>query len=138
VVRAQLIATTAEVDTLTNLLTANPLAAGAGVSVLGLAGVVGSIFGNGKVSTVNAQQAYELLLSEERVALLDIRSKAGAKAGTPDLREAKKKVLSLPYTQVRACRCCCKHAYSCAVLLWWRLCMVSSFRLLHHPHMAPR
>jgi hypothetical protein len=118
VVRAQPFVDTAEVETLSNLLTANPLAAGAGVSVLGLAGVVGSIFGNGKVSTVSAQQAYDLLLNEERVALLDIRSKVAAKAGTPDLREAKKKVLSLPYTQVRPSGSCPEHAYYHLVLTY--------------------
>jgi hypothetical protein len=76
----------------------NSSAASAGA--FSIAGLFSGLLGNRKVAGLSAAEAYQYLLKEPRTVLVDIRNKAEAANGTPDIREAKKRVLSLPYTKV--------------------------------------
>ena len=81
----------------------NTSAAGAGA--FSIAGLFSGLLGNRKVAGLSAAEAYQYLIKEPRTILLDIRNKSEAATGTPDLKEAKKRVLSLPYTRVSKGKC---------------------------------
>ncbi|KAK9815587.1 hypothetical protein WJX72_006317 [[Myrmecia] bisecta] len=65
-----------------------------------LAGVLGGGVGS-KAKATSAVNAFEALKEEPRTVFVDIRNKQDVKEfGSPDLRAARKSIVSVPYTQV--------------------------------------
>lgn len=83
----------------------NPLLVGGGIALLLVPVGIGAIqqlaSGGAQVKVTSPARAFEALEQNPKVILLDIRSKAEVKeAGSPDLKSIKRKLVSLPYTQV--------------------------------------
>ncbi len=64
--------------------------------------LVGGASQGAKVGPTSAARAVEALAEDERVIIVDIRSKESVKEyGTPDIRATKKKLNSVPFTKVK-------------------------------------
>jgi hypothetical protein len=89
-------------DGLVGFVNENPLVVAAGVAAIALPLLLAQILGGGGSSkpyaVVSARAAYQRLLEEPDAQLVDIRPLKDAREdGTPDLKEAKKKVAAVPY-----------------------------------------
>ncbi|XP_066334202.1 protein THYLAKOID RHODANESE-LIKE, chloroplastic-like [Miscanthus floridulus] len=89
-------------DVLLDFVNENPLVVAAGVAAVALPLLLAQILGGGGGSkpyaVVSARAAYQRLLEEPDAQLVDIRPlKDTREAGTPDLKEAKKKAAAVPY-----------------------------------------
>jgi hypothetical protein len=89
-------------DGLVDFVNENPLVVAAGVAAVALPLLLAQILGGGGSSkpyaVVSARAAYQRLLEEPDAQLVDIRPlKDAREAGTPDLKEAKKKAAAVPY-----------------------------------------
>ncbi|XP_066330008.1 protein THYLAKOID RHODANESE-LIKE, chloroplastic-like [Miscanthus floridulus] len=87
---------------LVDFVNENPLVVAAGVAAVALPLLLAQILGGGGGSkpyaVVSARAAYQRLLEEPDAQLVDIRPlKDAREAGTPDLKEAKKKAAAVPY-----------------------------------------
>ncbi|KAF8642637.1 hypothetical protein HU200_067318 [Digitaria exilis] len=87
---------------LADFVSENPLVVAAGVAAVALPLLLAQLLGGGAgskpYSVVSARAAYQRLLEEPAAQLVDIRTRKDAQEdGTPDLREAKKKVVAVPY-----------------------------------------
>jgi rhodanese-related sulfurtransferase len=95
------------VDTagITDLVADNPILVGGGLLLLalpvGINLVLGAASGGSGLKPTTVTKALDALQQDERVVLVDIRSRAEAKAqGSPDLRSIKRSAIALPYTSV--------------------------------------
>ncbi|XP_062218764.1 protein THYLAKOID RHODANESE-LIKE, chloroplastic isoform X2 [Phragmites australis] len=88
-------------DGLVDLVAQNPLLAAAGVAAVALPLVLSRVLGGGAskpYAVVSARAAYQRLLEEPDAQLVDIRPlKEAREAGAPDIRDAKKKAVAVPY-----------------------------------------
>ncbi|RCV04602.1 hypothetical protein SEVIR_1G013200v4 [Setaria viridis] len=90
-------------DGLVDFVTENPIVIAASVAAVALPLLLGQLLGGGgggskSYAVVSARTAYQRLLEEPGVQLVDIRAlKDAREAGAPDLREAKKKAAAVPY-----------------------------------------
>ncbi|CAD6247366.1 unnamed protein product [Miscanthus lutarioriparius] len=89
-------------DGLVDFVNENPLVVAAGVAAVALPLLLAQILGGGGGSkpyaVVSARAAYQRLLEEPDAQLVDIRPlKDAREAGTPDLKEAKKKAAAVPF-----------------------------------------
>jgi chitinase domain-containing protein 1 len=91
-------------DGLVDFVTENPVVVAASVAGIALPLVLARVLGGGggggfkPYSVVSARAAYQRLLEEPDAQLVDIRPlKDARQAGAPDLREAKKKAVAVPY-----------------------------------------
>ncbi|KAK3152662.1 hypothetical protein QOZ80_2BG0161870 [Eleusine coracana subsp. coracana] len=89
-------------DGLVAFVTDNPVVVAASVGAVALPVVLARVLGGGGGSkpyaVVSARTAYQRLVEEPDVQLVDIRPlKDARQAGAPDLREAKKKAVAVPY-----------------------------------------
>jgi chitinase domain-containing protein 1 len=89
---------------LVDFVTETPVVVAASVAGIALPLVLARVLGGGggggfkPYSVVSARAAYQRLLEEPDAQLVDIRSlKDARQAGAPDLREAKKKAVAVPY-----------------------------------------
>ncbi|KAG8058633.1 hypothetical protein GUJ93_ZPchr0002g24908 [Zizania palustris] len=85
---------------LVDFVTQNPLVAAAGVAAVALPLVLAQVLGGASkpYGVVSASAAYRTVLEEPDTQLLDIRPLADAREnGAPDIREAKKKAVAVPY-----------------------------------------
>ncbi|KAL5207657.1 hypothetical protein ABZP36_032092 [Zizania latifolia] len=85
---------------LVDFVTQNPLVAAAGVAAVALPLLLAQVFGGASkpYGVVSASAAYRTVLEEPDAQLLDIRPLADAREnGAPDVREAKKKAVAVPY-----------------------------------------
>ncbi|KAF8676665.1 hypothetical protein HU200_046900 [Digitaria exilis] len=90
-------------DGLADFVSENPLVVAAGVAAVALPLLLAQLLGGGggskPYSVVSARAAYQRLLEEPAAQLVDIRTRKDAQEdGAPDLREAKKKVVAVPYS----------------------------------------
>jgi len=91
-----------DLDGLVDFVNENPLVVAAGVAAVALPLLLAQVLGGGGSSkpyaVVSARAAYQRLLEEPDAQLVDIRPlKDAREAGTPDLKEAKKKAAAVPY-----------------------------------------
>ncbi|XP_062223600.1 protein THYLAKOID RHODANESE-LIKE, chloroplastic-like [Phragmites australis] len=88
-------------DGLVDFVAQNPLVVAAGLAAVALPLVLSQVLGGGgskPYAVVSARAAYQRLLEEPDAQLVDIRPlKDAREAGAPDLREAKKKAVAVPY-----------------------------------------
>ncbi|KAG2649967.1 protein THYLAKOID RHODANESE-LIKE, chloroplastic-like [Panicum virgatum] len=89
-------------DGLADFVAENPLVVAAGVAAVALPLVLAQLLGGGGAAkpyaVASARAAYQRLLEEPGAQLVDIRPlKDAREAGAPDLREAKKKAVAVPY-----------------------------------------
>ncbi|TVU33302.1 hypothetical protein EJB05_25112 [Eragrostis curvula] len=88
-------------DGLVDFVSENPVVVVASITAVALPVVLARVLGGGGAkpySVVSARAAYQRLVEEPDVQLVDIRSRKDAReAGAPDLREAKKKAVAVPY-----------------------------------------
>ncbi|GJM90782.1 hypothetical protein PR202_ga07093 [Eleusine coracana subsp. coracana] len=90
-------------DGLVAFVTDNPVVVAASVGALALPVVLARVLGGGggggkPYAVVSARAAYQRLVEESDAQLVDIRPLRDARqAGAPDLREAKKKAVAVPY-----------------------------------------
>ncbi|KAF0932913.1 hypothetical protein E2562_013112 [Oryza meyeriana var. granulata] len=85
---------------LVDFVTQNPLVAAAGVAAVALPLVLAQVIGGASkpYGVVSASAAYRTMVEEPGAQLVDIRPPGDAReTGSPDLREAKKKVVAVPY-----------------------------------------
>ncbi|CAD6251209.1 unnamed protein product [Miscanthus lutarioriparius] len=91
-----------DLDGLVDFVNENPLVVAAGVAAVALPLLLAQVLGGGGSSkpyaVVSARAAYQRLLEEPDAQLVDIRPlKDAREAGTPDLKDAKKKAAAVPY-----------------------------------------
>ncbi|KAG2657555.1 protein THYLAKOID RHODANESE-LIKE, chloroplastic-like isoform X2 [Panicum virgatum] len=89
-------------DGLAGFVAENPLVVAAGVAAVALPLLLARLLGGGGAAkpyaVASARAAYQRLLEEPGAQLVDIRPlKDAREAGAPDLREAKKKAVAVPY-----------------------------------------
>jgi chitinase domain-containing protein 1 len=89
-------------DGLVDFVNENPLVVAAGVAAIAVPLLLAQLLGGGgsskPYSVLSAKAAYQRLLEEPDAQLVDIRPlKDAREAGTPDLKEAKKKAAAVPY-----------------------------------------
>ena len=87
-------------DGLLDLVAQNPLVVAAGVAVVAVPLVLSRVLGGASkpYGTVSGKAAYQRLLGEPDAQLVDIRPlKDAREVGSPDIREAKKKAVAVPY-----------------------------------------
>jgi len=89
-------------DGLADFVAENPLVVAAGVAAVALPLLLARLLGGGGAAkpyaVASARAAYQRLLEEPGAQLVDIRPlKDAREAGAPDLREAKKKAVAVPY-----------------------------------------
>uniref|UniRef100_A0A804PGJ2 Protein THYLAKOID RHODANESE-LIKE, chloroplastic n=1 Tax=Zea mays TaxID=4577 RepID=A0A804PGJ2_MAIZE len=89
-------------DGLVDFVNDNPLVVAAGVAAIAVPLLLAQLLGGGgsskPYSVLSAKAAYQRLLEEPDAQLVDIRPlKDAREAGTPDLKEAKKKAAAVPY-----------------------------------------
>ena len=89
-------------DGLAGFVAENPLVVAAGVAAVALPLLLARLLGGGGAAKPyavdSARAAYQRLLEEPGAQLVDIRPlKDAREAGAPDLREAKKKAVAVPY-----------------------------------------
>jgi hypothetical protein len=85
---------------LADFVAQNPLVVAAGVAVVAVPFFVSRLLGGASkpYGTVSGKAAYQTLLEEPGAQLVDIRPiKDAREAGSPDIREAKKKAVAVPY-----------------------------------------
>jgi hypothetical protein len=93
-------------DDLGGFLAENALLIGGGAIIVSIPfiinAIIGAVQGSDKAAKATTPaNTFQALQDDERVLLVDIRSKADVKAsGAPDLRPIKRKSISLPYTNV--------------------------------------
>lgn len=70
-----------------------------------ISGFAGGAIG-GKVKGTTAEKTLEAMQAEPRVVLLDVRPKESVRElGSPDLKDVKRRLVTMPYTQVRGRPC---------------------------------
>ncbi|KQJ94281.1 protein THYLAKOID RHODANESE-LIKE, chloroplastic [Brachypodium distachyon] len=88
-------------DGLVDFVAQNPLVVAAGFAVVAVPLVLAQVLGGGSskpYGTVSGKAAYQRLLEEPDAQLVDIRPlKDAREVGSPDIREAKKKAVAVPY-----------------------------------------
>lgn len=87
-------------DGLVDFVAQNPLIIAAGIAVVAVPLVVSQLLGGTSkpYGTVSGKAAYQKLLEEPGAQLVDIRPlKDAREVGSPDIREAKKKAVAVPY-----------------------------------------
>ncbi|KAL6889022.1 hypothetical protein ACP4OV_010048 [Aristida adscensionis] len=87
-------------DGVVGFVAQNPLVAAAGVAAVALPLLLSRVLGGASkpYSVVPARAAYQRLIEEPGAQLVDIRPLKDARAaGAPDLREARKKAVAVPY-----------------------------------------
>jgi len=85
---------------LVDFIAQNPLVVAAGFSVVAVPLVVSQVLGGASkpYETVSVKAAYRRLLEEPDAQLVDIRPlKDAREVGSPDISEAKKKAVAVPY-----------------------------------------
>uniref|UniRef100_A0ACD5ZNV4 Uncharacterized protein n=1 Tax=Avena sativa TaxID=4498 RepID=A0ACD5ZNV4_AVESA len=85
---------------LVDFVAQNPLVVAAGVAVVAVPFFVSQLLGGTSkpYGTVSGKAAYQTLLEEPGAQLVDIRPlKDAREVGSPDIREAKKKTVAVPY-----------------------------------------
>uniref|UniRef100_A0ACD5Z852 Uncharacterized protein n=1 Tax=Avena sativa TaxID=4498 RepID=A0ACD5Z852_AVESA len=85
---------------LVDFVAQNPLVVAAGVAVVAVPFFVSQLLGGTSKTygTVSGKAAYQTLLEEPAAQLVDIRPlKDAREVGSPDIREAKKKAVAVPY-----------------------------------------
>jgi hypothetical protein len=87
-------------DGLVDFVAQNPLVVAAGVAVVAVPFLISRVLGGASkpYRTVSGKAAYQTLLEEPGAQLVDIRPlKDAREVGSPDIREAKKKAVAVPY-----------------------------------------